>query len=280
MTSVPLSKVQQDMLEKYQVPEGLKFNMARALGKDGEVLDPNQPDFLQLLSNNLQNAENTLQIKRTELSAELNKIKGYQDKPRQIEALEEAIREYWATATALWRAADQVINQPEPGYKLVLSKKHAQYAIEQKNLPILMLIKWAKPEWFTLSTISPIQRRVSAVLGAMGGALLGLFAGFAGGFRLGFTRQVGLTKLIAISFAVLGIFTGWANGGIMGARMGYQTGNPWTSSKFGAWSAYTNPLNEPSGTQNRHAIELKMEALLFKGSELELDTYNKLDPSI
>lgn len=261
---MPLSKAQQELLNKYQIPENLQAAIAKELGEDG-VPKPNQHDFLQLLSDKLQEAENLLYLKRQELASELKKVKGYDEseKPRQIANLEEGIKEYWATATALWRTADHVVNRSEVGFKADLSPKHAEYAIKMQNLPVLELIRWARSDWFTRPVRSPVWRRIAWGIGGIGGAILGIVGGFLGGFRYGMRRHKGLAKISAIGYAFMGIFMGWAVGGVMGARLGFQTGRPLLACGFGAKAAFLNPLNEPRGTLNRHAVELNMEEILF-----------------
>jgi hypothetical protein len=268
---MPLSKAQQELLNKYQIPEDLQAAIAKELGEDG-LSKPNRRDFLQLISDKLQEAENLLYIKRQELASELKKVKGYDEseKPRQIIRLEEGIKEYWATATALWRTADHIVNRSEEGFKTPLSLKHAEYAIKKQNLPVLELIRWARPDWFTRPVHFPFWRRISWGIGGIGGAILGLGGGFLGGFRYGMRRHIGLAKLTAISYAFMGIFIGWAVGGVMGARLGFLTGNPLLACGFGAKAAFLNPLNEPRGTLNRHAVELEMEQTLFNLAKKDL----------
>jgi hypothetical protein len=259
---MPLSKAQKEIFDKYQVPEDLQESISKELGQDGLPKNTTSRDFLQLLSDKLQEAENLLYTKRKELAFEQQKIKGYNDKPKQLLSLEETIKEQWATATSLWRTADQVVNQSEAEFKVMVSQKHAEYAILRKNLPILELIRWAKPALFTLPASYPALRRVAWALGGIGGALLGLIAGPLGGIRLGL-RQNRFGKIAVFGYGMLGIFTGWAIGGVMGARLGLQTGKPLLACSFGAEAAFLNPLNQPRGTQNRHAIELRMEEILY-----------------
>lgn len=263
-----LSKAQIRILNEYKVPEALQLALTKALNDQGDPLDNEELDFLQLLSDHLQMAEKQLNEKRRELAKELKKRKGsYAETPREIAVLEESIKEYWSAATALWRTVDQVINHPDIDYRVTLTRKHAEYAIQRKNLPVLELIQWAKLEYFTLPPVSPILKYSAMIIGAIGGAVLGLLGGFMGGIKFGYRQYQGFAKGLSLLYGLWGIFTGWAVGGVMGARLGFRTGNPMLACWFGAQAAFLNPLNAPRGTENRYAVELKLLETVYSVSK-------------
>lgn len=277
-----LTKAQKEVLDKYNVPLDIQTSLGQALDENGNPKpnmassssmgtssskdnSPYEHDFLLLVSDKLHETEDLLYNKRQELAFELKKIKSYNldERPRQIIALEDIIKDLWTTATALWRVADQIVNQPEEGFKVVISAKQVEYVLKTKNLPVLELIRWAKPEIFYFHPPFTALRWATWVLGGLGGAVLGLFGGFFGGIKYGLERFRGIGKLSAAGYCIAGLIFGWAVGGVMGARMGFDSGNPLLACIFGMKAAFLNPLNQPKGTLNRHAVELMKEEILF-----------------
>lgn len=261
-----LTKAQKEVLDKYHVPLDIQQNIEQDLDEAGNPKDPKNPkDFLLVVSDKLQQAENHLYKKRQELAFELKKIKSYNldERPKQIITLEDLIKDMWTTATALWRVADQVVNQPEEGFKVTVSKNQVEYVLKTNNLPVLELIRWAKPEIFYYPAPPKVLSWLLWIIGGLGGAILGLFGGFIGGIHYGLKKFSGFKKLAVVFYAIVGVIFGWAVGGVMGARMGFESGNPLLAWRFGATAAFLNPLGEPKGTSNRHAVELEKEKILF-----------------
>lgn len=268
-----LSQAQKKILVDCKVPEAYQTLIASWLN-DSPNKKTNQ-DFLLILADLLQTAEKHLEIKRKQLSSRLNTTQGMispGDTPPQITASEENIKLSWSKAIALWQAVDAVIRTPDL-YGIELSRKHARYALLTRNLPVIEMIAWAKPEFFTKKKPSLIARQLAWFFGGILSALLGLVGGFFGGIREGL-QQKGFKKILFPIQAIAGLVIGWSSGAVIGARVGYRTGSLPLACKLGYLSSYKNPFHDPKGFKNSQAVDLLIEEILFDRSDSRNDALN------
>lgn len=258
-----LSKAQSALLEKCKVPLELQQSLANSLNDQGAPKENSSVDFLIHLCDELQVAEEILREQRLELSLALGPSQNpLSEESNNAELLEETIKITWSTATALWRAADQVITHPDT-FNITLQPKYAEHALLKKNLSVVGLIKWARPDFFTPPPPSIGVRYLAGFFGAMGGGMLGLVAGALGGIQQGYQKLTGFKIIGLILYIPWGILSGSAMGFMTGATFGFRTGNSIEAWKLGAFAAYTNPFYDRRGTKNYQAVQLQIEETLF-----------------
>lgn len=227
-------------------------------------------DFLQLLSDLFQTAEKHLEAKRSKLSRGMKLSPGLvspSEAAPEILALEETIKNSWQTSISLWRAVDQVISYPQQ-YGVTLSRKHVEYAIITKNLTVVEMLKWAKPEYFDVGeNASNTVRQVNWFICGIFGALLGAIGGLLGGLKEGFSLQPSWKKLLFPFYSLLGMLIGGASSAVKAARLGYRSGRFFLTCKLALQTAYMSPFHAPMGSKKQQAVEFKIEQTLFEVSK-------------
>ncbi len=262
-----LSAAQTQLLENNNIPMELKKFFADELGNNGIPKEKDSPDFLMLLIEQLQKVDSRLQKQRTKLSlAKVGQLSpALPEEDISVDALEEVVKQEWIVATALWRITDQVVTNPVE-FGIILKPEHVQYAFDKKNLAAVEMIKYVKPEFFELNTVSLFRACVTAGVGIISGAILGLYGGLVGGAICGYQKRIGGFVAIIFSFlyGILGLIRGCAKGILKGGRIGFQTGHIPIAIQLGYQAAFLNPFNAESGTKYQQEEELKTQETLFK----------------
>jgi len=266
---VPLSTLQSQLLQKMNVPKDLQEAFAYQLGENGLPKSPDAPDFLMVLTDQFQKTESHLLELRKKLGlvsiGKLPKSKFLGEEITQ-ETVEEVIKQEWVLATALWRTTDQVVAQAK-NYGITLSRHHVQFALDKKNLAVVEMIKFAKPEFFKVKKPLFIKAYLTSFIGILAG-VSGFYGGLIGGARQGFESNIGITAYIsAFFYALLGIVRGWAMATVSGARFGLQTGNIKVAIKLGYASALINPFHDAPGSKYQQEEQLVVEEVIFKLAE-------------
>lgn len=262
---MPLSNTQKQLLKECAISEEIQAFLSQELDENGLRKDTTSPDFLHILCNLLQICENRLQYLRLKLAKALD-YKGQQallsEPPPSIATVEDDTKKTWEQAAALWHATDQVVRKPDL-FNVSLTVKHVRYVLNKNNLPVVEMIRWARPDLFEITPSSPLTHGWVSVVAGIIGAVFGLIGGFAGGLKQ--LNRVPVWKWIFAGFAygVGGMLGGSAMGLIMGSSFGLQTGHLMTAVQLGVEASYLNPFHEPRGTKFQQAVALRREQLLF-----------------
>lgn len=279
---MPLSHAQKELLDKCQVPEDLQFFMGGQLDLQGLPVEPNAPDFLMILTDHLKGSESLLAAKRTELQ-HIDSGQIAFATPEKAEAainrVEEQIKTEWLFASTLWKATDQVVSHARE-YGVSLRPLHVQYALDKKILSVVEIIRFAKPEYFSLPSFFRVRYWIVFILGMILGAIAGIPAGFLGAIRQQRQENIGINfswKMIV--YPLWGLLTGCAMGAITGARIGLQTGYLWTSVQLGTEAAYLNPFHQAPGTKNQQAAEFVIQEHLFQLASRLSEQWGEVSPN-
>lgn len=259
--SVSLTESQKKLLEKYKIPE----EYIRLISS---WIENSKQDFLMVLSDLLQIAETSLSLRRQALAKNADMRRGIltpDQTPGKINFIELKIKELWEIATSLWRCVDEIMRNPKH-YDIVLNRTHAEYALKTKNLPVVEMFLWARPEYFDVGEKAKVIRIQCWVIGGLIGAVLGLMGGCLGGIKESLCKPQFYYKLLLPFYALFGIIIGWSSGAVLGATLGYRTGQLGLSLKLAFEACYINPFHEPKGSKKRQEMDLKIEETLFKVS--------------
>lgn len=248
-----LSTLQKEMLERSKVPQELYERMDKELGSEGHPKEEHSKDFLMVLADFLQEAENSLSEHRFRYN------KAFTENRPNLDFVEEDLKNDWSKASNLWVALDQVVSNPK-AYAAEITPKHVKFALQKKNLPFIELLRFANPSFFLATSNSTLAR----IGGLLGGGLFGLLSGMVGGLRLALKSKSSFKIFYVVLYPFRSLLTSWFEGARWGAEMGYETGSVLEGVKFGIIAAYLNPFREPRGNQNQQAVELKRLETLFK----------------
>lgn len=268
---MPLSKSQAELLEYCHLPEELQRFLGQELGEHGLQKSTISPDFLHILCNLLQIYETRLENLRYKFAKTVN-IDGQQPivaiPPPQVSMLEEEVKTAWTRAAALWKATDLVVGHPDL-FGVTLKPAHVEYALDKHNLPVVEMIRWARPDFFELKPIPKAIRYLSGFIGALGGAFIGLWGGAKGGAiqadRLPMLKF--LRPIVVVCYGFAGLISGSAMGSMMGSSLGFQTGNVSLAFQFAYLASNLNPFHDPIGSKYQRAVQLCREKILFKLAE-------------
>jgi len=272
---VALSKAQKQILDKFNILVELQNWVALQFNEEGKPLGLGAPDFLMVMADLLHAAEVYLESQRAKLTHLQNpgeEVKASQEEWQvAITAQENVVKEAWLNATVFWRIMDQIITHPEE-FGVSLQPNHIEYALQKKILPLIEMLKWTKPEFFSIPTPSMLNKLWAGLLGCLGGGLVGLWGGIRGGKRFAEKRfaakpQAFLRPFLILGYSVIGLVTGFAMGASTGGREGFALGQVRSGIKLGYHAAYWNPFNNPIGSKNQQAFELRKLAVLFKLSK-------------
>lgn len=260
-----LSSLQLQLLQKMNVPKDMQEAFAYRLGEDGLPKSIKDPDFLMLLTDQLQKTESNLQEGRRKLIlVSIGKLPKSKIPGEEIsqETIEDMIKQEWTSATALWRTTDQVVAQAK-NYAVTLSRNHVKFALEKKNLSVLEMIRFAKPEFFKFKEPSFLMALFAGYIGILTG-ISGVYGGFVGGAKQALQNKINREAyLYAGLYALWGIFRGFAKAIVTGARMGLRTGSPIIAVKLGYAASYINPFNDVPGSKYQQEEQLFIEETLF-----------------
>lgn len=261
-----LSKPQIELLEYCHIPLEVQRYVALELGEEGIPKNAASPDFLKILCNLLQIYEVRLESLRYKLGKSIN-IDGKQpiiaEPPLPLASLEDEVKIAWTRAAALWKATDLVVSNPAM-FSVILTPEHVEFSLDKKNLPVVEMIRYAKPEFFAIKPVSKFMKVCIAFLGVVMGSICGLIAGVKGGIKQ-VDRLPNFMRAVSLFFyAIGGLFSGSAMGAIAGGSMGLQTGNLPAALKLAYDAAYLNPFHDPIGSKYQRAVQLQREQILFK----------------
>ncbi len=263
---VALSKAQIELLEYCKIPEELQRFLGQELGPHGMPKDRAAPDFFYILCNLLKIYEVRLENLRYRLGSKIN-IDGKQpiiaEPSPEITLLEDEIKTAWTRASSLWNATDKLVRNPEV-FGVALELSHVEYALEKGNLPVVEMIRFARPDFFEIMPTTYQTKLACAIFGGIGGGLLGIPGGMMGGAKQKEQLSNRIRPFAMVFYAIVGMFSGCAMGGITGGWMGYQTGNLSAALKLAFDAACLNPFHEPVGSKYQRAVQLRREQLLFK----------------
>lgn len=268
--TVGLSRTQKQILDKFNVSRDLQDWLAQEFNEHGEPRFAEAPDFLMAISDHLQAAETYLNSQRIKLNQiqnlDQNTKTSQEEWQSLLNAYEEVVKEAWLRATGYWRIADEIISKPEE-YGVKLQRKHIDYAFQKKNLPLVEMLKWTKPEFFFIPTPPLIQRVWAGFWAALGGVFSGMWGGWVWAKRITSRRKFWMRPFLFIVYSVRGILTGMMVGCIKAARLSYQIAKIKPGIQIGYFSAVYNPFVESMGSKQKQSIDIKIEEILFRLSE-------------
>lgn len=280
-----LSRAQKHVFDKYNVPRDLQDWVAREFNDEGKPLIPGSPDFLMVISDHLQAAETYLESQRGKLNKIQNPKQVAKVSPEEWQTLlteyEGSVKDAWLRASGYWRIIDEIIEKPET-YGVRLTRQHIDYAFQKKNLPLVEMLKWTRPEFFFI----PNPPFIIKLWSGLWAGILGLFSGLWGGFvwakKKSDRQKSSLQRFISwILYGFSGFFTGMMMGAITSARIAYKIGKIIPAVKLGYYAASYNPFVEQKGSRHKQAVNLKVEELLFylfeQENEKALMTHNLAD---
>ncbi len=264
---VALSRAQKQILDKFNVSRDLQDWIAQEFNEQGEPKAPGAPDFLMVIADHLQAAETYLESQRIKLSRIQNPKQDAHTSPEEwqtiLSAYEEVVKEAWERATGYWRIIDIVISKPD-AYGIKLKRQHVDYAFQKKNLALVEMLKWSKPEYFFIPNPPFIVKVWSGIWAFLGGIFSGMVGGIFWAKKHTSKQRNGLLRfLLLVIHSFRGILTGMMMGAITSANLGYQFGKIGLAIKMGFHAAAYNPFVEPVGSKHRMFIDLRIEEALF-----------------
>lgn len=261
-----LSSKQKQILDKFNVPRDLQDWMSQEFNEHGEPITPDAPDFLMAISDHLQAAETHLESQRIKLNQAQNPSREAHAGPEEWQILltsyEEAVKDAWLRATGYWRIIDELLSKPD-NYGVKLKRQHIDYAFQKKNLPLVEMLKWNKPEYFFVPKPFWIVRYWSGLWAGLGGIFSGIWGGLSWAKKDSSKQKSFLRPLVFLMLALPGIVIGSMMGAITSASLGYRTGKIMKSIKIGYYAAAFNPFLKTPASKSKQALDLKIEETFF-----------------
>lgn len=262
-----LSKAHKQILDQFHIPQELQTWIAQEFDEQGNPKGVGAPDFLIVLSDLLQAAEVYLDSQRIKLNrlqkpVRDNQVIGPEEWQVLLATQEEVVKEAWLRASDFWRVLDQVMAAPKE-YGVTITRRHIEYAFQKKNLPLIEMLKWTKPEYFNTSSPTVIKKCWAGLVGCIGGFFSGLMGRIMGGNRQLAKRSLFMRPFLIIRYIIEAFFIGTMQGTVLGGSFGFQTGHPWLAIRLGYYAGWFNPFNDPIGSKNKQAVELKTQEAFF-----------------
>lgn len=255
-----LSRIQKQVLDQFNVSQDLQSWMAQEFDAEGQPKGVGAPDFLMVLSDHLQAAEVYLDTQRRKLNRLQNPAQEKKVSPEEwqvmIASSEAGVKEAWLRATAFWQILDQVMMAPKE-YGVILTRRHIEYAFQKKNLPLIEILRWAKPEYFEFSVPPFILKLPVGLLAMVGGIFSGFWGKMTRGKREAVKRFFFLRPFLLLGYLVEAFLMGTLRGAVTAGRFGFRTGRLLPAIRLGYYAAWYNPFNDPIGSKNQQVVELK-----------------------